>query len=189
MLDFIYPPICLACGEGASTRFLCRECWTLCSLPDPFGRCRGCFEEIDPKYDLCKTCRFHPSPSIRAYVFDPESPACYLGLDAPDAMASFAYIQWLQLEWPLPTVLIAMPDRDSIAVGKELAHLLAVPFVRAFSWEGIYKKDRLEEGETLLIFDVASDAESIQEALISIQEAFPKKIYQLSLLPYVDCFS
>lgn len=187
LLDFFYPPLCLSCQERSSTRFLCPNCWLFCALPDPVDRCRHCFEELDQRHDLCKRCRDEPAlAATRAYVFDPASPAHYLGLDAPEAMAGFAYIQWLQLEWPAPTALIPMPDRDSISIGRALADLMEIPFIRALAFDGIYKEGRLEEDEMLLLFDVSNFIDQIQKAAHSLADASPKKIYQLSLFPYVD---
>jgi hypothetical protein len=120
---------------------------------------------------------------MRAYVFDPESPARFLGIEAIDAMASFAYLQWIQLEWPLPDAIIPMPDADSLAIGRALAQLLNVPFIRALRYDGEYKEDRLEEDQILLLFDVSNSMERLQRSAFAISEAFPKRIYLLSLLP------
>ena len=183
-VDFIFPPLCLACRERCSTKFLCPDCWLQCSLPDPIERCRHCFEELDGRGNLCAQCRKNRIlPIERAYVFDPESPARYLGTEAIDAMASFAFLQWIQLEWPLPDALIPMPDADSIAIGSALAHLLDIPFLRALRSDCEYKEDRLEEDEILLLFDVSNSIERLQKGAVALSEAFPKRIYLLSLIP------
>jgi hypothetical protein len=185
LTDFIYPPICLNCREFCSTRFLCSECWLLCALPDPIERCRHCFEELDQRGDFCIQCRKAKLlPVVRAYVFDPASPAYCLGTEAIDAMAGFAYLQWIQLEWPLPTAIIPMPDSDSISIGSALAQLLHIPFIRALRFDCDYRQDRLEEEEILLLFDVSNPIEKLQKGAIALSEAFPKRIYLLSLLPY-----
>ena len=185
MIDLIFPPLCLACREECRTRFLCPSCWQLCLLPDPVERCRHCFEELDRKENLCSQCRKEKIlPAIRAYVFDPESPAHHLALEPPDGMASFALIQWVALDWPLPDAVIPMPDRDSVEIGRMFAFLLNIPFMKALRANCDYKEDRLEEGKELLLFDVSHPVETLQKATLALSEAFPKRIYLLSLVPY-----
>lgn len=181
-VDFLFPPTCLACRERCSTKFLCPDCWVSSTLPDPVGRCRHCFEELDQRGILCPQCRQNRRlNAVRAYVFDLRSPARYLGVDAPLAMASFALIQWIQLEWPVPDAIIPMPD--SISMGSAFAKLLEVPFVRALRFDGEYKEDRLEEDQTLLLFDVSNPIEKLQKASSALSESFPKRVYLLSLFP------
>lgn len=190
ILEFIFPPFCLSCKERCKTKFLCPECWQLCALPDPIERCRHCFEELDGKGNLCLQCRQEKIlPIARAYVFDPESPARFLGVEAIDAMAGFALVQWIQLEWPIPDGIIPMPDADSIAIGSSLARLLNVPFIRALNRDWSYKEDRLEEDQELILFDVSNSIEKLKKAAYALGEAFPKRVYLLSLLPYVDRLS
>lgn len=187
LLDFIFPPFCLSCKQRCETKVLCPDCWLLCELPDPVTRCRHCFEELDARGNLCKQCRHQKHLSaIRAYVFDPESPAFFLGTDAVEAMAGFAVLQWIQLEWPLPGSVIPMPDRESIAIGRAFADFLEVPFVPALKSDYSYKIDRLEEDEELLVFDVSNPRQTLQKGTSALAESFPKRIYILSLLPYGD---
>ncbi len=186
-IDLIFPPLCLACEEKCETKFLCPNCWQLCALPDPVERCRHCFEELeDRKTNLCIQCRARRIlPVVRAYVFDPESPARCLGLEAIEAIASFALIQWIQLEWPMPDAIVPMPDSDSLAIGSFFATLLDRPFVRAFRADYSYKEERLEEGQELLLFDISNSMQNLQKAVFTLSESFPKRIYLLSLFPYV----
>ncbi len=182
LVDLIFPPLCLSCQERCETKFLCPDCWCACELPDPIERCRHCFEELDQRGNLCAQCREHRRlSSLRAYVFDPDSPAHYLGVEAPMAMAGFAVVQWIQLEWPLPSAVIPMPDTSSIAIGKAFAELLEVPFVRALFTSLEYREDRLEEEGQLLLFDVSNTLSNLQKAGQALAEAFPKRVYILSL--------
>jgi hypothetical protein len=116
-------------------------------------------------------------------VFDPESPARFLGTEAIDAMASFSFLQWIHLEWPIPDALIPMPDADSIAIGSALAQLLDIPFIRALHSNCEYKEERLEEDQILLLFDVSNSIADLRKGSMALSEAFPKRIYLLSLLP------
>ncbi len=181
-LDFVFPPLCLACKEPAETKFLCPQCWDLCTLPDPIERCRHCFKELDRSSALCSQCLNRPLLLVaRAHVFDAESPAFVLGREHTYAMAGFAVALWTQLDWPVPDVIVPMPDKDSIAIGRAFAELLDLPFVRALQFNCEYKEDRLEEEKIQLLFDVLNPIEKLQKSSLSLSESFPKRIYLLSL--------
>ena len=180
--DLIFPPLCLACKEKCDTKFLCPDCWQLCSLPDPVERCRHCFEELDSRGNLCAQCRKEKLlPVVRAYVFDPESPAYRLGWEAVDAMAGFAFVQWIQLEWPLPDMIVPMPNRESVAIGASLARLIDRPIARALTGDCEYKEDRLEEDQEILLFDVSNPMGLLKRGSGALFESFPKRIRILSL--------
>jgi len=183
LIDFIFPPFCLACGEKCTHKYLCLSCWGLCELPDPVTKCRHCFEELDKRGTLCSRCRDKPLfTAIRATVFDRESPAHFLGLDAVDAMASFAFLQWVQLEWPIPFAIIPMPEAADLA--KSLSKLIDCPFVPALKWGTQYLENSLEEDRELLLIDISSPIELLQKAIDALSESFPKRIYLLTLFPY-----
>lgn len=186
-MNFVFPPLCLACKERCGTKYLCPNCWSLCELPDPVERCRNCFEELDQRGNLCKQCRYRPIlPLVRATVFDAESPARLLGLDSVKAMAGFALVQWIQLEWPVPDAIIPMPDADSIALGRAFASLIDRPFVRALNSSGEYQEDRLDEDGELLLIDISHPVDALRKAALALAASFPKRIYLLTLLPYAD---
>jgi hypothetical protein len=116
-------------------------------------------------------------------VFDPESPAYRLGLEGVDAMAGFAFFQWVQLEWPLPDVIVPMPDGDSVAIGSSFARLIDRSFARALRGDCEYKEDRLDEDLEVLLFDVSNSIERLQQASFALSESFPKRIRLMSLMP------
>lgn len=183
IFDFIFPPLCLACRERCTTRSLCPDCWQLCAPPDPAERCRHCFEELDRRGTLCSQCRRGTLlPALRAYVFDPESPARYLGLDPVRGLAGFALLQWVQLEWPWPDAIVPMPD--ALALGKAFARLIDRPLVRALRPNGSYREDRLEENSQILLIDISSPLEILQRATAALSESFPKRVFLLTLFPY-----
>jgi hypothetical protein len=186
-LDLIFPPLCIACKNRCSTRFLCPNCWHLCELPDPVDRCRHCFEELDERANLCKQCR-HTAllSSVRGFVFDSESPARCLGLEATEAMAGFALIQWIQLEWPLPDAVIPMPDADSRLIARTFADWLQLPFVKVLNAQGKYCEDLIEEDLVLLVIDAANPFQKLREADQALREAFPKRTYILSLFSFTE---
>lgn len=189
-VDMVFPPLCLACKERCDTKFLCPDCWQLCELPDPAERCRHCFEGLDSRGNLCGQCRkARILPVVRAYVFDPESPSYLLGLEGVDAMAGFAFLQWIQLEWPSPDVIVPMPDRDSVAIGRSLAQLIDCPFARALKGDCEYKEERLDEDLEVLLFDVSNSIERLQQASFALSESFPKRIRLVSLMPKISIAS
>lgn len=182
LLDLLFPPLCLSCHEKCSTKYLCPNCWFLCQLPDPTTRCRHCFTTLNYKTDLCLDCRHTPNPTVQAHAFDLYSPASFLPLDAAEAMASFAYLLYIQLEWPTPNVLIPMPDTRSLAIAPHLASLLNCPLSRALDPTLHYKQEHLEEGLILLVFSAQNSPQSLQEASDSLSQSTPSKTYLLSLI-------
>lgn len=185
LLDLFYPPLCRSCDEKCATKVLCPDCWALCASPDPVGRCAYCFEELEEKEELCKRCREEKLFSFpRAYVFEPESPAHLLGFEKVEAMAGFALLQWIQLDWPDPDAIVPMSDSKGIAFA--FAKLLEIPFVQAINFAHEYYEDRLEEGQTLLLFDVSNRIPDLQKATRKLAQASPKIIYILSLFPDVN---
>lgn len=182
ILDFLFPPFCKHCGEKCSTKVLCQDCWFLCSLPDPIFRCRHCFVELENDDFLCSSCKKDKLlPIPRAFVFDPESPAKFLGTEDHEALASFAFLQWIQLEWDLPDAIIPMSDSSEIALA--FAKIIDRPFIKALTSLHTYKNERLEEDQILLLFDVSSEMDALQKSARALAESFPKSIYLLSLFP------
>ena len=178
-LDLIFPPLCNECKERCSTGALCPSCWQLSAPPDPVGRCRHCFQEIDEKNALCDQCKRQPHLySARAYVFDWGAPVWHLRRDADAAMAGFALLQWVQLEWPWPDLVIPMPDSASKAIGSFLADFLERPLVAAS------RVHHHPEDLQFLLIDAGNPLSSLKKVETLLLEAFPKRIHLLSLSPY-----
>jgi hypothetical protein len=106
-----------------------------------------------------------------------------------EAMASFAVLQWIQLEWPMPDAIVPMPDEASLSIGSFFAEILNVIFVRALGKFHEYVEDRLEDQQILLVIDVSNSLEDLQKSALELSNSFPKKIYALSLFPYADSIS
>lgn len=180
MIDLIFPPFCKSCGERCFGKYLCKDCWQLCEMPDPATRCRHCFDDLDSRGTLCSQCRQKPKLSaVRAAVFNAESPAPSLGVEAVNAMASFAYLQWVQLEWSKPDAVIPIMGAKPLA--KAFASLCTAPFVPALNSHCHYLEDCLDEEMSLLLIDISSPFELLQKATQSLSESFPKRIYILSI--------
>ncbi len=187
-LDFIFPPLCLGCKEKCRTKHLCPACWELCAPPDPAERCRHCFGDLDQRGEICARCRRDPLlPFPRAYVFDERAPAKKLGFDAVEALAGFAYNQWLRLDWAMPDAVVPMPDGDSEVLAKALAALLEKPRMKALRGAGErieLREEVLSEGQELLVIDVSNPIHRLQKATSVLSESFPKRIYVLTLYAY-----
>lgn len=181
-LDFIFPPLCLACKERCETKVLCPDCWRLSQLPDPATRCRHCFQELDRRGNLCSQCREEKLlPVVRAFVFDAEAPAQLLNLELVDPMGAFAFLQWIELEWPLPDAIIPMPDPSSLSIGRVLAHFIDRPFVRALRRNGEYLAECLDEDQELLLFDTSNPLERLHKGALALFESLPQRVRILSL--------
>ncbi|EKE08346.1 MAG: hypothetical protein ACD_17C00218G0002 [uncultured bacterium] len=186
ILDCFYPPLCIHCNERTDLISLCSQCWQLSQLPDPVLHCKYCFDLLTDEQSLCAQCKQKPLlPVRRAFVFDKGAPAHLLGMHQAEGLAGFAVFQWIQLEWPFPDAVIPMPDTSSKKIGRAFADLLNVPFIQALKPSYAYVEERLEEDQALLIFDVRNDWEFLHKCATSLSEAFPKKMYVLTLFPKI----
>jgi hypothetical protein len=185
-LEFIYPPLCQICKEPSKIPLFCEGCWEMCSLPLPLGRCHHCFEEIEG--DLCERCRRKASlryPS--AFVFEPTPPALHLISlalrESPASLAAFAFFQWDRLNWPQPDVVVPLPKAEDIA--REFASLSGSFFadVLKSGEEWTCESSILEEDSTVLLIAIAYSYEEMTQAIEAILEAFPKKVFVLTLVP------
>ncbi len=188
-LDFIFPPLCLDCREFCSTKHFCPECWQLCAPPDPADRCRQCFDELDRRGDLCAQCRQKAHlPVERAYVFNPDAPIWRLREEHGKALAAYAIYQWIRLDWPLPDVIIPMPEKESVEAGKYFSQFLDIPYIsllRKGEMGYDLRKKNIDEGKIFLLIDVDNPLDLLQKAAYALSEVLPKKIYLLSWFNHV----
>ena len=173
-LDLFYPPLCLHCQESlsASSPLLCEECLLLMTPVDPAERCPCCFsEQFDPKSQhLCFRCQKKPFALERlAAVFDYDGPAAILVRQLKYAnkkylaqgLAAYLAYQLIQLEWPVPDIIIPMPiswlrllDRgynQALLLAQELSPLLSRPVqqvlvrrIGGYSQAGLNQQQRLQ---------------------------------------------
>jgi len=189
LLDLVFPPICVYCGDYTDLKFLCENCWQQSELLDLSGRCKHCFEEIEGG-TLCPKCARAPLlPFERAAVFDKRSPICkILNEDNIMATASFAYYQWLKLDWKEPDLIVSIPPSRS-GVAKEFASLCSQPCPNLFRrvawpvgterWEIL--DHLIEENSIILLFDDGCSLKELQMATAALSTTFPKKVYLISL--------
>ncbi len=168
------------------TRLFCPECWEECSLPDPAGRCRHCFEEMEE--EICQRCRNKAAlPFPAAFVFEATPAALLLSSmvkENPEAMASFALVQWERLDWPIPDIILPLPKAKGLARG--FASLLNCFFADALKdgsegWE--CDTSFFQEDSSVLLISVGNSFDEIHQAFDAVSDAFPKRVFVLSLVP------
>lgn len=189
LVDLVFPPICVSCKEVTQLKYLCENCWLQSSLLDLNGRCTHCFDEIEEGV-LCARCARNPLlPFQRAAVFDRQSPIFeVLNPDHAIAAASFAYYQWLKLDWAEPDLIISIPP-DKSKVCRAFSDLCSKPNPKLFrriawplqteKWEVF--EPLIEEHSTVLLFDEGASLKQLQLATTALSAAFPKKVYLISL--------
>lgn len=118
ILDLFYPPLCLHCHALLSHRkvLLCPTCTEQISLIHPKERCRTCFAESNQ--GGCKRC------TQRKVVIQHQIAACEIFGPAKEilsgmqtgkrecisAAASLMAYQWIEMQMPLPDLLIPLPS-------------------------------------------------------------------------------
>jgi len=72
LLDFVYPPHCLACGEAVTDagEYLCEGCWREI-LVRPRARCRRCSCPLEVENQTCANCAYWEPEFERALVLGP----------------------------------------------------------------------------------------------------------------------
>ena len=155
------------------------------------GRCHHCFDEIDEPTGLCIQCKHSPLlPFPRAALFAKEAPIYrILGWEESiDPIASFGFYQWLRLQWQKPDLIAPIPPHRT-KIARAFAELANIPCPHLFrrvpwplspeKWE--IKEQLIENDRTVLLIDEGCTQEQLQIAAEAISEAFPKKVYVLSL--------
>jgi competence protein ComFC len=135
-LDFLYPPICLRCKTIMSPDFkiLCQPCFESLQLLSPFRRCRRCFHALDEGGHRCP----RSALTSRASCFEDSLSSRTLLSTPGTAVAPFVLMQWHELQWPLPDLVVPTPGdwfsrgNDRWKARKEIAlnvaHLLNRPY-------------------------------------------------------------
>jgi hypothetical protein len=189
LIDLVFPPFCVECSERTNLKYLCKDCWELSSILDLEGRCRHCFEEFEGD-TLCPQCRKDPKfPFERAAVFDQLAPIKRaLSADTAMVAASFAYYQWLRLDWVDPDLIIPIPS-SNFGVAKRFADLCNLPCPNLFkriAWplgteKWVVSERLIEENATILLIDEGCSTKQLLMAAKALSTAFPKKVYLISL--------
>lgn len=117
--QIIYPPLCWHCEEILQDHYhlLCSACFDLFSLLSPKHRCRRCFKELQ----AYKNPKEHPciAGNVRiASAFEHQGPVVTLlrrltyfrQYTFAKALAPFLAMQWAQLQWPVPDLIVPIPQ-------------------------------------------------------------------------------
>lgn len=119
--DFIYPPLCLCCGESlfGGEPLFCRCCVGQLEVLDPAVRCPLCFSpDFDPDHSLCTDCSKTASALNRSLaVFDYVGPAASMvkrmkygnQRHLAEGMAGYMAAQLLESGWEIPDYIIPVP--------------------------------------------------------------------------------
>jgi hypothetical protein len=138
-------------------------------------------EEICPR---CRNKAVLPFPS--AFVFEPTPPSfrlCSICKEDPESLAAFAVVQWERLDWPMPDIVLSLPRAKGLA--RAFASLLGSFFADALKQRGEWECNTsfLEEDSLILLLSLGNSFNEINQAIEAVSDAFPKKIYVLSLYP------
>lgn len=172
LLNLLYPPYCVVCGEIFHRKPFCPLCWEFCELVNPQVRCPHCFEEGE---GLCRRCVRRPClPFPQAFLWDASPSSLYLYRRYPDLMSSFLIYQFSRLGWDTPDIITPSSGMEAIAL--ELSFALQLPFARNAS--------AIAEDQTILLIDRGSSTADRQRSIRALKDAFPKKGFLLSLFPH-----
>jgi competence protein ComFC len=178
-INLLYPPLCKHCQEilQNDSHLLCKECLCLLELIDPLERCPYCFSaDVSHEIQVCAPCMKKP-PVLNgmAAAFDYAGPAASLVrkmkyTNQPylaEGCAAYLGAQFLQLEWPMPDVIVPVPIafthllergyNQSLILSQEFAKIVQRPVQEAlvrrsgdYSQAGLEKHQRIKlDGNTI----------------------------------------
>lgn len=196
----LFPPLCLHCQTYlASPTLFCGPCAGYFELTDPRHRCLYCFKEQEESRP-CDVCLQKKRWGLRrAAVLDPFGPVLSFCSDLKSGRmphliktaSALMLTQWIRLNWPQPHFLIPFPESfffqsndPSYLVAKELSKTLESEVCCALGrlpHQFFLKKREEIEDATLLIVGVCLEMEVFEKMAEMLEEAFPAKIYGLSL--------
>lgn len=94
-----------------------------------------------------------------------------------ETMASFMVLQWIDLQWPLPTLLLPVPkDPAAFSLAERLSAFLGVPAKKWLKSEWERKQKHPLSDEIVLLVELEMD-ESCQ--ILTVEEAAPFQIFSL----------
>ncbi len=121
LVHLLFPPLCLHCEKRMKNHAypFCFSCKEELELLNPEYRCVHCFSLLEEKKMLCENCAQQKAPYKRvASVFEYLSPAGSLvkalkyqsRVDFAKTLAAFMVIQFEQLGWPRPELIVPAPQ-------------------------------------------------------------------------------
>lgn len=201
LLDLIFPPICVHCRAQTSHRKypLCAHCVTLIELADRNDRCPSCFQTLRRNHRCDRNLE-------RGAVFDSLSPASSLlyyfekkhcfGL-AP-SLAAFMVLQLVQLQWPLPDIVIPIPTpffrmlgthyKPNQLLAENIATICNAKMVDCLKCgfdHGVYWKQAntitIADRHVLMVAGSTIEEKTLLRAAKCLREGFPKTLKFLSV--------
>lgn len=209
--NFLFPPLCLHCQLHSPTLF-CKGCAAAFECIDPFTSCPFCGEEhlsqepcllpfkARARVRLAATVDDHPpTRTLATKLCSGQMP--YLATSA----AALMVVQLERLGWPLPDLLIPLPD--SQGANRQLAQALGYFWKRpiknllklldgspenpspslqtegeALSFYGVRRGKPLSPSSVLLVSLYMHRAASLHHAAYALQERSPEALYALTFL-------
>ena len=151
---FVFPPLCFHCSSEVEEqkRLICSTCFDLLTLIDLKRRCRVCFT----KTTLRQKCHSCPPQVLKlAAACEHQGPLVSLlhqlkfnkRFAIASALAPFLYLQWAVLQWPLPDLIVPIPQslshrllrgyNPSFLLAQALGKFLNVPVAALLKREGV----------------------------------------------------
>lgn len=197
LLDLLFPRLCLHCHSHAidGHRPLCPDCLHHLEFLDPAYHCQYCFSYLDsPVNPVCYDCRKLPSFLFRVgSVFEHQGPAATLVQKLKygslphlaEGAAAFMAVQFHQLEWPLPDLIIPVPIswerkmergyNQSVLLAEHLGEMLNRPVVHALgrAW-GDFRQAQLTRKQRTALnekqFHLKKDAQLCDQTVLLIDD-------------------
>lgn len=167
-------------------------------------RCLNCFNPIEGSHNSCKTCHNAIFTALLAVfplmgtaaTFHSKLKTLY-GSYLCKAAGAFMAMHLLNANWPLPDLVIALPQtvsekffsnhKHNAAIAKELAFMLNRPYVDPFGFNckrmdfSRIKPHVIENKSLLLVADVLTNQGKIHECAEILAQGYPKNIYGIAL--------
>lgn len=193
--SLIFPPLCFHCQGGIEDHrhLLCSSCFDLITLIDPKERCPICFARIHVHNKRCHSC---PSQVLKyAAACENQGPIASLlnqlkyhkRFAIAGGLAPWLTMQWAALKWPLPDLIIPMPQTLShrLQRGYSSAELLAQEVSKHLQVpkQSFHFKNKrfLVDKTILLLADEMVTGASLRSAAERLKECAPRQIYGLAL--------
>lgn len=195
---------------GDQENILCSDCMEQLSLIDPQTRCKRCFREKEGlEISACSFCAHEPNPIYKkAAAWDSQSAGMTLikkhKASYTDLAGAFMTMQLSQLDWPMPDVIVPVPDRFSqvldrgydqnLLLAKQVSKLTKVPMKNALRrrlMTSVYnelpeeafqlkKKGEVTEKTVLLIEEGTISSKTLKQSAFALLDDCPKSIYALT---------
>jgi hypothetical protein len=204
VLNWIYPPQCLACGEVCdSGSLLCIYCGESVQVNDPSMRCPDCFSS--------HACRVHDK-NINKIAFTLDSSIGVMGilrtrfsqvngyyLDQVLGAIMYAYLKSV-LRWPNPDMVVSLPVSNfksaflrydpQYLLAKQLSKYFQIKCLDPFFYKGglvpWYKNKYVWSNKKILVIGMDSSYNSYIEAIKQLRYFGTKANYALGLFDPVD---